>query len=228
MYSKVAVRNVVREYPAAKIIVMLRNPTDIAVSMHAQMLYNGEENISSFEKAWRACHDRSDGRNLPPKCRDKKILLYDRVALLGAQLEALVAIVPREQIRWWFYDDWAVDPRALYLEVLAFLGLEDDSRLAFPKINERKERLFGPLTWFTQRTPQPLVRAAISAKQVLGIERLGILDIVRRFNSRPARVASLAEEFNKTLNEHFAGDIDLLARLTGRNLDHWKRAARAE
>ena len=50
MYSKVAVKNILKFNPDAKFIIMLRNPVDLVYSMHAQSLNSVDENVKDFEK----------------------------------------------------------------------------------------------------------------------------------------------------------------------------------
>ena len=71
LYSNVAVDEILKYNPESKFIVMLRNPVDMFYSLHQQLLYNGEENISSPLKAWNIQHERKKGLNIPFGCRDK-------------------------------------------------------------------------------------------------------------------------------------------------------------
>jgi hypothetical protein len=63
LYSEVAVSRILEFNPEARLIAMLRNPVDLAYSLHSQLLYGGHENLESFEEAWRAQEDRAQGRS---------------------------------------------------------------------------------------------------------------------------------------------------------------------
>ena len=52
LYSKNAVSNILRFNPDSKFIVMVRNPVDMDYSLHSQLLWTGEEDISDFETSW--------------------------------------------------------------------------------------------------------------------------------------------------------------------------------
>ena len=58
LYSKDAVANIEATIGAPRYIAMLRNPVEMAASLHEQLVYSGNENITSFEKAW-AAQERS-------------------------------------------------------------------------------------------------------------------------------------------------------------------------
>src|SRR6266545_5937438 len=51
LYSQQAAAEIKAFSPAARIIIMLRNPVDMMYSLHSQRLYNGRETISDFAKA---------------------------------------------------------------------------------------------------------------------------------------------------------------------------------
>jgi hypothetical protein len=225
MYSESAIAAIRRRLPSAKLLVMLRNPVELAVSMHAQALRTRDETVTDFAVAWALCADRRAGRKVPPHCRDNKILLYDRLPLLGLQLQRLLDLFRRAQVGWWFYDDFAADPARVYREVLSFLGVAHDGREDFPRVNGRRRARSQMLAQFTQKTPKPLVRAAMYVKRRAGIQRLGVLKTLRNANFAPVREQAVAPALLDAMRAHFASDISLLETLTGRDLADWRGAA---
>ena len=125
-----------RTDPTARLIVMVRNPIEMAPAVHAQMLASGHENVRDFASAWALQPDRSAGRaTLPPWSWSQRRLLYGEVCRLGAQLERLLTVVPRSQLLVLVLDDIAADPRREYIKALEFLGVPDDGRTGFPVYN---------------------------------------------------------------------------------------------
>ena len=61
LHSNVAVSNIEVYSPNSKYIVCLRNPVDMAYSLHEQHIFNGNEHILSFENAWRMNEKRLKG-----------------------------------------------------------------------------------------------------------------------------------------------------------------------
>lgn len=221
LYSEVAIAEIRKSVPDARLVVMLRNPLDLAVAMHGQALLSRDENVKDFARAWDLCGERRNGRKVPRHCRDSKILLYDQLALLGHQLKHLLDIFPESQVRWWFYEDFAGSPGDTYREILAFLSVSDDGRREFPAINSRRRARSQLLAQFTQKTPKVLVHTAMQFKQRLGIPRWGVQNALRRANFVPAQKRALPPALRAEMKAYFMPDIRLLQATTGRNLDHW-------
>jgi hypothetical protein len=219
--SDVAVQRLMEKVPNARLVVMLRNPIELAQSMHAQALYNRNETVKDFPTAWRLRHARRVGQNIPKKCRDVKTLLYDEIARLGEQLKRLLDQVPRNQVRWWFYDDFAEDPGRVYVEVLRFLGVENNGRTFFPKVNARRLARSQLLAEISQKPPRRLVKVGLSIKAILGIERLGLLDALRRYNFVKGDKDDLDSGTWRDMIDEFKNDIVTLEQLTGRDLMSW-------
>ncbi len=221
LYSEAAIAEIRKCVPAARLLVMLRNPLDLAVAMHAQALLSREENVKDFERAWSLCGERRNGRKIPKYCRDGKILLYDQLPLLGQQLRRLLTIFPKDQVRWWFYDDFAGDPGGVYREILDFLSVPDDGRIEFRAVNSRRRARSQLVAQFTQKPPKVLLRTAMRFKERLDIPRWGVMEALRRTNFVPAKRPALPPALRAEMTMHFMPDIRLLEATTGRNLDHW-------
>jgi hypothetical protein len=66
------------------------------------------------------------------------------------------------------------------------------------------------------------------AKSKAGISRIGILDWLRRVNSREATRPALSCGMRSELVQTFRSDVDLLAGLVGRDLSAWLRTSEPE
>jgi hypothetical protein len=219
--SDVALDRIRAFSPDARIIAMLRNPIELAPSFHSQLLYNRTEDQESFERAWALQDERAEGRSIPELCREPAILQYRKVARLGEQVERLFSIFPREQTLLVFFEDFRRSPREVYLRVLEFLDIPDDGRTDFPRVNENKRHRLGALARFTQRPPRILSAAASAARRLLGRDDLVFLGPLRRANASVRERTPLSIQMRQQLVDEFAGDVERLAGLTGRDLRHW-------
>lgn len=221
MHSEVAAAELRRQFPSARLLVMLRNPLDLVVSLHGQRLHDCDEDVADFALAWALCGDRRAGNKLPARCRERKMLLYDEAALLGLQLQRVLDVFPASQVRWWFHEDFSRDPARVYRETLSFLGLAFDGRSEFPVVNARTRAVSQTLAPLVQKPPKFAVRVAMSAKKCLGIRRLGVLNVLRRVSFVPARPPKIPGSLRREMQAYFAPDVRLLESITGRDLGHW-------
>ena len=139
LFSRVAVPNILTYCKEPKFIVMVRNPIEMAYSLHQQELLSGNEHIKDFRKAWELQPERAKGLEISRFCVEPKRLLYGPACKLGEQLERLWSLVPEERVLVIVLDDVKENPRREYLRVLEFLGVPDDGRNIFPVYNPAQE-----------------------------------------------------------------------------------------
>jgi Sulfotransferase family len=221
LYSQSAVENILRFEPAAKFIVMLRSPVEMVSSWHTQALYSRDETVVDFKTAWNLQTERSKGRRIPASTREPKFLLYKDVACFSRQLGRLYTQVPRKRVHVAVLDDFESDAGAAYRSVLQFLGVPDDGRREFPRINEAKAHRSVALGHFLHRPPSQLVRSVLAVKEKLGIYRLGVVNALTRLNTKRGKPASMDAEFRAELADEFRDDVRELSKILSRDLSSW-------
>jgi len=211
LFSKDAIPKIEREYSEAKYIVMLRNPVEMAYSLHEQLLVSGDEHIRDFAKAWRLSSERRQGKKVMPWCREPKILDYQSICKLGEQMERLLNIVPRQRILVLLLDDIKNNPRREYLKVLNFLGVPDDERLHFPVKNTAK----GVRWPYVQTLIRGLRESWASLRGLLRIPsyigRIGILSGIMKRNIVHRPRPPLDSELRQEMINYFRDDIEKLS-----------------
>jgi hypothetical protein len=221
LYSKKAAASIRTFDPNARIIAMVRNPVDLIPSIHGIHMRDFAEDETDLERVWDLREERRDPQNLP-KARntryDPSTYLYGEVGKLGEQVERLLAVFPREQVKVIVFDDFIHDTRAVYEEVLGFLGLLSDGREKFPPVNVRRSYRspgLARLTW-------ELREAGSRLKKRLGIQKtFNVFAILNRFNVQRESRPVLRPEFRAKLVQEFRPDVERLARIIGRDLSHW-------
>lgn len=207
LFSAVAAERIRERYEDARILVMLRNPVDLAYSLHNQLLFTGQETEEDFERAWRL-QGRREGVS--------PLLEYREVAALGSQLERLLGVFDRSRVLAVVYDDFSRDAAGEYGRVLDFLGLDHDGRTEFPVVNPSHRHRSDLLRRFVEWLPSPTL-----LKRLLRVERIGLADWLYWKNVTPHRRPPLQPEFRAELCEQFAGEVALLSSLLDRDLTHW-------
>jgi hypothetical protein len=220
--SSVALPSIYEFNPDARIIAMLRNPVDMAHSLHSQLLYQFEETVADFESAWRLQERRSRGIDLPPTCREPSLFQYAHLCRLGTQTQRLLSIFPRAQVKLILFDDFAASPQSVYDEIIDFLGIPHDQRTEFPRVNENKGARLTWLSRFYRKPPPALRRAFRGLKRAMGAAGLAALKTeIVKLNTVKGRRQPLSPAFRAELVEVFRDEVALLSRVLHRDLSHW-------
>ncbi len=217
LYGKKSIENVKKYNKDAKIIVMLRNPIDMAQSMHSQLIWTYDEDVIVFEEAWRLQNERLRGKKLPKLCREPLFLQYGSLCSLGDQVERLLYHFSKEQILFIDNADMNKNVRAVYRQVLDFIGVEDDEREVFGRVNENKRHKIKWLAKFTVRPPKALVKLLKAFKSAAKIKKLGVMDFIRKFSDDKTKRKPISPELETELREYFRSDVEKLSLLIGRN-----------
>jgi len=223
LFSKNAVQNILNIYPGAKLIVMLRNPAELVISLHAQQLASGNENIRSFMEAWGAEKERKQGERIPISCRNPEFLFYSEWGKLGSQLQRVMKIVPSDQLKVIVFDDFIHNTLQIYSDVLDFLDLPYDGRDQFPVIHKRrlpKNKIFPILRQFAMFFWMPF------KIKFLNGQGLGPEHFVNRFITKLITVDGKKErppeELHQFLVDYYSGEVQILEKLLGREFPDWK------
>ncbi|MDA0713836.1 MAG: sulfotransferase [Bacteroidetes bacterium] len=220
LYSDVAIEHILSFNPDAKFLVSLRNPIDMAYSLHSQMLYGRNEEEEDFQAAWNLQEARSAGKSIPTYCREARMLQYRDACCLGIQLERAKSLIPDEKLKVVLFDELKSNPEKVYLDILNFLGLEDDGFRDFNRTNANKRNRSQTFGLILSRLGRLNVRPL---KRALGIpEGKSLISYLRQKNSVTEKRVPLSEEFRKELIEIFLPEIEKLEALTGRILNQWK------
>jgi Sulfotransferase family len=222
LYSPPAIRAIDRLFPAARLLVMVRNPLEMLPSWHARVLFTMDEDVANFEAAWRLQEQRAKGRSIPAKCRDWRMLQYAEIGRLGARLAELIQIVGRDRVKAIVFDDFTSAPLAVYREVLDFLGLEHDDRTEIARMNGTKAYRSPLIQRLLMRPPSVarlIVPRTVGPSQPNFAGRL--VKRLRKANVVRTHWQPIGAHMRQELVDCFRDDVDLLGRLLSRDLGHW-------
>ncbi len=222
LYRPETIERALRFDPRARFLVSVRSPLDMLPSYHARMVYLLDEEEPDFATAWRLRERRRQGGDLPKGCRDARLLDYEDVGSLGLHVARLFEQVGRERCHVVVFEDLLMNQQRTYRRVLAFLGLPQAGKLR--KGWRRRNLGFRSRTLqrvATNRFPGQARLAAADPRlrAVLGSLRRR----VKRFNSVEQARRPLSPGLRAELRAHFREDVEHLAKLLDRDLDHWLR-----
>lgn len=227
LYSETAVDEIMKFNPETKLIVMLRNPVEVVQALHSQMLRNLDEDISDFDTAWSLQERRALGHDIPRLCREPKFLQYRDFALFGEQIGRLYQKVPLAQVKIILFSDFIRETRQTYLDVLGFIGVQDDGRINFPRVNINKVNRSRFISRIIHRPPKWLSLFIRRIKILAGIKRIGIYKLIsgyeERVNTQSQPRAEISTVLYETILASFMDDISRLEQLIGKDLGDWKK-----
>ena len=225
LFSNNALTNIQSFQPNAKYITMIRNPVNLVISLHAQNIISGVEDIESFIMVWHLEKERKRGRHIPLSCPDPKYLYYSEWGKLGTQLQRVFDTVPSEQVEIILFDDFIYDTRSVYQKVLNFLELPDDGRQEFPRVNERRQIKNLAI----HQVLSTLARFWLPAKRVLtGGKGFGLVNyIVEKWNSTTID-KQINPEMYSMLVHFYKDEILFLEELLGRDLSNWMKQPKSQ
>jgi hypothetical protein len=208
LWSETAAANIHACIPDARIVMILRDPSERAFSQYLHQLAAGLTK-DTFRRHVEECA-RGGRREMGIYYPFLEIGLYYR------QVQRYLELFPRDQIRiYWFEEDWR-DPAHLLKDLFKFLEVDagfqpDTSR----KHLERRAPRWPALNYFLKESKlwYPL-RARVPPGLRLGIRRLAFL---------PGRSLKLDPKDRQYLVDYYSEDVRKLAALLGRDLSAWLR-----
>ncbi len=208
--------------PDSKLVVMLRNPVEQVYAMHMQCYIMRYDTKTDFETAWRLQENRKNGKDLPNPCKVEQFLQYKEIASYGAQIERLLSIFPRDQVKFILYDDFKSKARPVYLDVLDFLGLEDDNRHEFPVGNPSQRYKIQWLGDFLLDQPRWLEILKSWVKRIFRIKQLTMISTsINKRNVEVGKREPLPPDLITELKNEFREDVARVSSLIQRDLSHW-------
>jgi len=210
LFSEVAAEAIRQYNPNAKILIFLREQEEYLPSLHNQYLREFSESIEDFETAWRLS-GRRPAETIPKTSLEPRTLDYAAMGRFREQVERYLAAFPKKQVHVIRFRDWVADPRATYLEILDFLGVEDDGRCDFPPVNPGMRYRSHRLARFLLYPPAVVRRLVRLGKHLFGIR--GSIPYQKTIN------LVSAPGYRKEINPELRDEIRRCYREENRRLD---------
>jgi hypothetical protein len=188
--------------PAAKIVMMLRNPVDRVYSQYVAAAAEGITRRGFAE--WSRQQARKEEHHDPP-------FGPIWIGRYAEHLGRFRSCFPPDQIRVCFYDDYKANPKAVLRDVFSFLGVDADYVV---DTRIRHNVTLGPRFPGLHAALVVRLRPALARVLPRGIHR----SLVRWYRVEPARPSP---DERKKVTEIYRQDIRELEVLTGRDLSGW-------
>lgn len=193
--------------PDMRLLFLLRHPVHRAVSHYRMDLRTGDV-VDPMEMALTVESD------------------YVRRGLYHEHLSRFLAVFPMEQVHITFHDDISSDPLGVVSEIYRFLGVDESfaPRTARRSVNEARELPRFPRTYRAlRRAYGHAIDRSQFLQDALESRRLdGRFDSVHRLNAG-GDLPQIQTATHEKLVAYFEADVNALAELVDRDLDHWLR-----
>jgi hypothetical protein len=220
LYSKRAAAEIRAFCPSARVIIMLRNPIDAMYSLYCQRVYNGNENLRTFEMALAAEYNRKRGISLPPNASNLMGCFYRDAVKFTRQVQRYYTNFPRDNVHVIIFDDLQKDVAGVYARCCEFLGVDDRFRPDFPVVNARQRARSASVRNLLHDPPRSfhwLARALMLRPNRHG----GYKGWLKRLNTTHSRIPPMKPELRRRLQEELRPEVQRLSNLLGRDLTYW-------
>ena len=119
-----------------------------------------------------------------------------------------------DQVRIVRFEQWVRYPRATYLALMDFLGLDDDGQADFPQVNAAHDHRFKALANMTQRPPRLASKLSQVVRSIPGMAEFRPARLLRKLNrSEGYRKPQVDTHLRETIATHYREDQALLNAL---------------
>ncbi len=201
-------RRIYERIPRVRIVAILRDPVDRALSDFALRVRDGWEPCDSLEEAL-AEEDR--------RIRENWALgLYLQRGFYARHLKEYYAHFPEEQIRVFLYDDLRDRPRWLLESLFRFVGVDPAFEPDTSRSLNVSGRIRNPLlrfVWTRTNWAKDLLRPVLGKRLRKRLSRF--------FITQPKRGLEFPDDLKRTLRSKYAEDVRALQELIERDLSSW-------
>jgi hypothetical protein len=220
--SQAAPERIKRFCPAAKIIVMLRNPVDTIHALHAHQVAAWIEDVWDLEQALALEEDRKRGLYIPAWMNDPHKLFYRQTVNFATQVMNYSSIFGWENLHVIIYDDFKRDTAKSFRQTCSFLGVTPDIQIEFPVVWSNPSFRSRALAKVVRQPPE-LVRW-LGRVLVPGRVRTKVVDALNAWNNVRAPRQPLPVDLRSRLTAELAHQVNELGNLLGKDLSAWTQA----
>lgn len=202
LYSEEAPERIHACYPNAKLLAILRNPTDRAYSQYRNAIRGGHIPKTMTFEAY----------------SDEDTSVWDQ-GLYAKQLKRYFVLFPKEQILVLIYEDIKKDPVAFMQKIHEFLGIQKDFIASM--INEEVNIARTPTFVWVDRVVHHIsefLRRHGFDRFVHVVRRTGITEFIRSVNTVPGTKTSKNDFDSRAGKEYLANDVRELSTMIGRDM----------
>ena len=203
-----------------KIIILIRNPTEVAYALHSQNIVDANEDVLSFECALKLEEQRKKGFKLPKDVDPPRTVLYKDTVYYYPRIKKFQDEFGVENVFVGLQEKLKNTPLLFLKELELFLNLSHFNNYDFTKQNENKTVKFNKINHFIKKagsTQIAIFRFLIPfkslRKKIVDTIYFKNLDIAKRKKLDPTTKSLLEQEFNPGIKK--------LDNIIKPDISHW-------
>jgi hypothetical protein len=219
MLYRECIARISRYFPTARIVVMLRNPVDLAFSLYTYRSYYGRHSESFVEMC--QCEEQRIASGSPNALAEYGLLARGRYA---GQIENIYQYFPREQVYFILFEDFVRHQGEEFLKLQSWLDLTPlriegvwDNETGQPRLKVLAHIMYHPRYRLLRKVLHPLMPNVVLRSRLAQI--LYQINLVRYANHEKPK---LDPAIGASLRRRFREDIERTEDLTGLDLSVWK------
>ena len=212
--SRVAAKEIFRFNPHAKIIIMLREPSDFLHSLHSQYVRERTELVENFCEAISLAKDRKKGRHIPKTVKAPSLLHYQERTRYSENIGRFCRHFPRSQMKVILFEEFKANNADIFDEVLTFLNVSrhchPSHKISNPHRGIRFKTLYHGLH-------NPNLKRFLTQVLPLSVQ----LEIKKMFNLiflRASRRKEMQVDIRRALRRQIRPEVERTGRLINRDL----------
>jgi len=209
MYSQVAAKDIHAFNPDAKIIMMIREPTEFLYSLHSQYVFNLDEPVEDFEKALSLEETRKKGKSMPTTVAHPSNLYYHERAKYIPQIERFFKYFDRKNIKIILFNDFKKDNLSVVKSVFRFLDVDSTFEPKMKIRNPNKIVKHKRIKYVLDRFSVALILKGLLPKKAYNV-------LSRAFQKQAFEVKpreKMDPALRKRLMKKYRGEVERLGRL---------------
>ena len=223
IFFEKALKRIKEFNPDAKFILLLRNPTDRAISAYKYAVKFNYEDLPIYE-----AFSMENERLIDDDIQVLSQLTYKHHGLYFKQIQNFLKFFKKEQLKIILYEDISNKPEQVVKDIFSFLRVDPNVKLNFKSFNktgEVKNKEFQKVVFgngairnfIIQKVVKKILPHKLTAKLKWKIIDLNTKD--KNFNY----LNNISEGLQKELSGFFKEDIEQLEKFLSRDLSHWKK-----
>lgn len=227
--SETAADEIAAFRPDARILLTLRDPIEMLVSLHAHLLANGDEDLPDLEQALLAEPMRRAGYGIPRGSIPRIGLYYRRHVEYAAQVRRYLDRFGRDRVFVLIFDDIKTQPAKVFRGLLEWLGVRSEFP-GFEKVVMGSARARNSSWTVRSRALQGVLKRPTNQGVYMGLRAEPIpgwflaVRALRRLNATPAPRREPRRDVLEKLRLDLRPEVEAVEELLGRELHAWKAA----